>query len=157
MTIGAAIAFFVLALAALISAIVVVTHKNPVVSAVSLAFHLVAIAGLYFLMNAEFLALLQVIVYAGAILVLILFVLMLLNLFDGLRRLARRIVWLNPLLRFDGFEPKAAGIRALLPHVDAFVPAHNLNSLRDLAQALAGAQTDKRGRHRHGQHRGINR
>lgn len=57
-----------------------------------------------------------------------------------LRRLARRIVWLNPLLRFDGFEPRAAGIRAILPQVDAFLPAHNLNSLRDLAAALAGSK-----------------
>ena len=54
-----------------------------------------------------------------------------------LKRMARRIVWLNPLLRFDGFEPRAAGIRAILPHVDAFLPVHNLNSLRDLGKALA--------------------
>ena len=54
-----------------------------------------------------------------------------------LKRMARRIVWLNPLLRFEGFEPRAAGIRAILPHVDAFLPMHNLNSLRDLGKALA--------------------
>lgn len=54
-----------------------------------------------------------------------------------LKRLARKVVWLNPLLRFDGFEPKAAGIRAILPHVDAFLPAHNLDSLRDLGAVLA--------------------
>ncbi len=54
-----------------------------------------------------------------------------------LKRLARRIVWLNPLLRYDGFEPRAAGIRAIMPHVDAFLPAHNLASLRDLSGALA--------------------
>ena len=53
-----------------------------------------------------------------------------------LKRMARRVVWLNPLLRYDGFEPRAAGIRAIMPHVDAFLPAHNLDSLRDLAQAL---------------------
>ena len=49
-----------------------------------------------------------------------------------LRRLAHQIVWLNPLLRFDGFEPRAAGVRALLPHVDRFLPVHNLASLADL-------------------------
>jgi uncharacterized protein with von Willebrand factor type A (vWA) domain len=54
-----------------------------------------------------------------------------------LRRSCRRLLWLNPLLRFDGFAPKAAGIRALLPHVDAFLPAHNLSSLEDLARVLA--------------------
>src|SRR5471032_1388423 len=55
-----------------------------------------------------------------------------------LRRFAHRIVWLNPLLRFSGFSPKARGIQAILPYVDAHRPVHNLDSLaafgRDLAQ-----------------------
>lgn len=53
-----------------------------------------------------------------------------------LRRLAHQLVWLNPLLRYDGFQPKAAGVRALLPHVDRFLPMHNLESLADLGRAL---------------------
>jgi hypothetical protein len=53
-----------------------------------------------------------------------------------LGRTAHQLVWLNPLLRFDGFEPKAAGVRALLPHVDRFLPVHNLASLDDLGRAL---------------------
>ena len=53
-----------------------------------------------------------------------------------LHRLAHEVVWLNPLLRFEGFEPRAAGVRALLPHVDRFLPMHNLASLADLALAL---------------------
>ena len=53
-----------------------------------------------------------------------------------LRRRAHQIVWLNPLLRFDGFEPRAAGVRALLPNVDRFLPVHNLASLADLGKAL---------------------
>ncbi len=53
-----------------------------------------------------------------------------------LRRHAHQFVWLNPLLRFEGFEAKAAGVRALLPHVDRFLPMHNLASLADLARAL---------------------
>jgi uncharacterized protein with von Willebrand factor type A (vWA) domain len=53
-----------------------------------------------------------------------------------LRRLAHQIVWLNPLLRYDKFEPRAAGVRALLPQVDRFLPVHNLASLADLARAL---------------------
>ncbi|MFO1188749.1 MAG: VWA domain-containing protein [Alphaproteobacteria bacterium] len=48
-----------------------------------------------------------------------------------------RLIWLNPLLRFAGFEPKSLGIRAMLPHVDEFRPAHNLASLDALANALA--------------------
>jgi uncharacterized protein with von Willebrand factor type A (vWA) domain len=53
-----------------------------------------------------------------------------------LRRAAHQIVWLNPLLRYEGFEPRAAGVRALLPHVDRFLPVHNLASLADLGRAL---------------------
>lgn len=54
-----------------------------------------------------------------------------------LRGSCRRIVWLNPLLRFDGFQPKAAGIRAMLPHVDHFLPAHNIVSLSDLGRVFS--------------------
>ena len=79
------IAFSLLTLLAIGSAVVVVVHRNPIVSALALAFNLVAIAGFYLLMDAQFIALLQVIVYAGAIMVLILFVVMLLNLPDELR------------------------------------------------------------------------
>ena len=57
-----------------------------------------------------------------------------------LQRLAHQVVWLNPLLRFDGFQPKAAGVRALLPHVDRFLPVHNLASLADLGRALRAPQ-----------------
>lgn len=54
-----------------------------------------------------------------------------------LARFAREVVWLNPLLRYEGFEPRAAGVRAILPHVDRMLPVHNLESLSDLARALA--------------------
>jgi uncharacterized protein with von Willebrand factor type A (vWA) domain len=57
---------------------------------------------------------------------------------ERLHKSCRRLVWLNPLLRFDRFEPKAGGIKAMLPHVDLFLPAHNLDSLGELAQVLAG-------------------
>ena len=56
---------------------------------------------------------------------------------ERLHKSCRRLLWLNPLLRFDAFEPRAAGIRAMLPHVDAFLPAHNLQSLQELAAVLA--------------------
>ena len=55
---------------------------------------------------------------------------------DRLRKSCRRLVWLNPLLRYEGFEPRAAGMRALLPHVDELRPVHNLESLEDLCEAL---------------------
>lgn len=49
----------------------------------------------------------------------------------------KRLIWLNPLLRWDGFAPRAAGIRALLPHVDTFRAAHSIASLQALAEALS--------------------
>ncbi len=62
-----------------------------------------------------------------------------------LQRASRRLIWLNPLLRFDGFEAKASGVRALLPHVDEFRPVHSLNSIKALCEALdaeAGREAD---------------
>ena len=53
-----------------------------------------------------------------------------------LHRMAHQLVWMNPLLRYDGFQAKASGVRALLPHVDRFLPVHNLASLADLGPAL---------------------
>ena len=56
---------------------------------------------------------------------------------DRLHRSCSRLVWLNPLLRWDGFQPRSQGIRAMLPHVDEFRPVHNLASLRDLVATLS--------------------
>ncbi len=56
---------------------------------------------------------------------------------ERLRKSCRRLIWLNPLLRFDGFEPLATGVRIMLQHVDDFLPAHNVDSLAELAVALA--------------------
>jgi len=50
---------------------------------------------------------------------------------------ARRLIWLNPLLRWDGFAPKARGIAAMLPHVDSFRAGHSIASLEDLAAAIS--------------------
>ncbi len=55
-----------------------------------------------------------------------------------LKRASRRVVWLNPLLRYAGFEPRAAGVRALLPHVDEHRALYNVDTLAGLAEALAG-------------------
>jgi uncharacterized protein with von Willebrand factor type A (vWA) domain len=56
---------------------------------------------------------------------------------ERLAKSCARLVWLNPLLRYAGFEARPAGIRAMLPHVDDFLPVHNLSSLTALAAALA--------------------
>jgi uncharacterized protein with von Willebrand factor type A (vWA) domain len=57
---------------------------------------------------------------------------------DRLHRSCRRLIWLNPLLRWEGFQPRAQGVRALLPNVDEHRPVHNLESLEALGQALGG-------------------
>src|SRR6202011_1319232 len=56
---------------------------------------------------------------------------------DRLHRSCRRLIWLNPLLRYEGFEPKSLGMRAMLPHVDEFRPVHNLESLGNLVSVLS--------------------
>jgi len=58
---------------------------------------------------------------------------------DRLHRSCRRLIWLNPLLRFSGFEAKAQGIKMMLPHVDEFRPVHNLSSIEGLIKALSSA------------------
>ncbi|MGE0442503.1 MAG: NADH-quinone oxidoreductase subunit J [Gemmatimonadales bacterium] len=74
------IVFYLLAASAVISAILCITQKNPVPSALWLVSTMFALAGIYVLLNAQFIAAMQVLVYAGAVMVLFLFVIMLLNL-----------------------------------------------------------------------------
>ncbi|WP_173931639.1 VWA domain-containing protein [Chelativorans sp. Marseille-P2723] len=56
-----------------------------------------------------------------------------------LRRSCRRLIWLNPLLRFEGFEARARGVRAMLPHVDEMRPVHTLEAMSDLCAALSAS------------------
>lgn len=58
---------------------------------------------------------------------------------DRLHRSCRRLIWLNPLLRFHAFEARAKGVQTMLPHVDELRPIHNLDSMKDLVRALSGA------------------
>jgi uncharacterized protein with von Willebrand factor type A (vWA) domain len=55
---------------------------------------------------------------------------------ERLHKSCRRLIWLNPLLRFDGFAPKSLGVRAILPHVDDFRTVHSLDSLEQLADTI---------------------
>ncbi len=57
-----------------------------------------------------------------------------------LHKSCRRLIWLNPLLRFDGFRPEARGVKAIMPHVDDFRAVHSLNRLRDIGAALSQAE-----------------
>ncbi len=56
---------------------------------------------------------------------------------ERIQKSCRRLIWLNPLLRYSEFEPRALGVKAMLPHVDEFRPVHNLASMAALAEALA--------------------
>ena len=57
---------------------------------------------------------------------------------ERLAKSSRRVIWVNPLLRYGDFAAKAGGIRAMLPYVDSFRPIHNLASMADLCRALSG-------------------
>jgi NADH-quinone oxidoreductase subunit J len=94
--------FFLFAAIAVIFALVVVLHRNPVVGALSLVASLFALAVMYVLLEAPFVAALQVIVYAGAIMVLFLFVIMLLNLSHAAEPATR------PMQQFLGYTACAA-------------------------------------------------
>jgi uncharacterized protein with von Willebrand factor type A (vWA) domain len=63
---------------------------------------------------------------------------------DRLHKSCRRLIWLNPLLRYEAFEPKSLGMRAILPHVDEFRPVHSLESLESLIEALSGPPGPRR-------------
>lgn len=69
---------------------------------------------------------------------------------ERLAKSCRRLIWLNPLLRYEGFEPRAAGIRAMLPQVDDFLPVHNMESLMQLVTAFDTLGTRVRGRRQGG-------
>ncbi|MDQ1266008.1 MAG: NADH-quinone oxidoreductase subunit [Bacteroidota bacterium] len=77
-----AIFFTILAVMAIATALVTISSKNPVVSAIALVAHFFMLAGIYLTLQAQFVAVIQILVYAGAIMVLVVFVIMLLNLGD---------------------------------------------------------------------------
>ena len=133
-------AFIVLAFLAIVAASVVVLHRNPVVSAMALAANLLCIAGLYLLLSAQFIALLQILVYAGAILVLILFVIMLLN----LQREKSAVFsvgfvqrWLGPILAVAFVALIAAGVAAM-PSSAFGAPQVSFGSVSSVGTELFG-------------------
>jgi NADH-quinone oxidoreductase subunit J len=106
--------FFLFAAVAVIFALVVVLHRNPVVGALSLVASFFALAVMYVLLEAPFLAALQVIVYAGAIMVLFLFVIMLLNLQHSAEPPTR------PIQQFLGYTTSAAFGLALVYYIGKY-------------------------------------
>jgi len=61
---------------------------------------------------------------------------------ERMHKSCRKLIWLNPLLRYEGFEPRPLGVRVMLPHVDAFLPAHNIDSLIALGRALSAGRAE---------------
>ena len=59
---------------------------------------------------------------------------------DRLHRSCRQLIWLNPLLRYEGFEPRSLGMKAMMPYVDEFRPVHNLESLETLIDVTQRAR-----------------
>ncbi len=94
--------FILLAVATTISALLVILQRNPVTSAIYLIITIFCLAGIYLLLNAQFIAIIQVLVYAGAIMVLFLFVIMLLNLEKEQKRRVTRHLWQKALGIFLG-------------------------------------------------------
>jgi len=86
------IMFYVLAAAAVGSALMVVLQRNPIISALYLILNFFCLAGIYLTLHAQFIAIIQILVYAGAIMVLFVFVIMLLNLGDA-QALKTKLTW----------------------------------------------------------------
>jgi NADH-quinone oxidoreductase subunit J len=112
--------FFFFAAIAVIFALVVVLHRNPVVGALALVASFFALAVMYVLLEAPFLAALQVIVYAGAIMVLFLFVIMLLNLQH------RREEPTRPVQQFLGYTGSAAFLITLVYYIVKYAAFQSL-------------------------------
>ena len=137
MTIGA-ILFYVLGTLAVVSALGVILHPHPVYSALCLVLALFQIAGLFILLDAQMVAFLQVIVYAGAIMVLFLFVIMLLNL--EREPSPPPISWRLSMLAVGGllaFELAWFFLRrATMPFASSTEPSADFGSVTSLAATL---------------------
>jgi len=86
------ILFFILSVVGIVSALLMITRRNPVNSALFLVLNFISLAGVYLTLHAQFVAIIQIVVYAGAIMVLVIFVIMLLNLQDE-KRLSESRSW----------------------------------------------------------------
>lgn len=94
--------FYTLAVGGIASAVLMITRRNPIISAIYLIVNFFCLAGLYLTLQAQFIAVIQILVYAGAIMVLFVFVIMLLNLGDE-RKLKDSFSWKKVLAGGLGF------------------------------------------------------
>jgi NADH-quinone oxidoreductase subunit J len=138
--------FYILAVFAVVAAVATIIQRNPVAAAMWLVGTMFALAGIYVLLNAQFIGAIQVLVYAGAIMVLFLFVIMLLNLAHDTGDLRRWPAWLTaaglvvaiatPLVAMRWYTPQrlAAEAAGASPWAD---PAVTLPAGQAAVQATA--------------------
>lgn len=116
------IAFIILALGAIVTGILAITRKSPISSAMMLVSHFFMLSGLYLTLQAQFVAVIQILVYAGAIMVLVVFVIMLLNLgkdaettatFDPRKAIGIFITFAFAILLFSIFLSQRSGYKAV--------------------------------------------
>ena len=141
----AQVAFFYMAAASVVSAILAVTRRNPVHSMLWVLALFLHVAGIFLLLGAEFLAAVQVIVYAGAILVFYLFVLMLLDLPDELQRPRFGVHWPWALVGSLGLvaliwiaQSSAVGAGSSPTDSTAAMEPSAMGSIAELGRALFG-------------------
>ena len=123
--------FAILALMAVVSALGLITARNPISSAMAMVVHFIALAGLYLTLHAQFMAAIQVLVYAGAIMVLVVFVIMLLNL--GNEETLRG--------RFASKESLGIGAALLVGGTIIFAVYHSVFGVRPEAEKLTSSGT----------------
>jgi NADH-quinone oxidoreductase subunit J len=121
------ILFYFLGTGAIASSLLMVTRRNPVMSAIFLILNFFCLAGLYLTLHAQFIAVVQIIVYAGAIMVLFLFVIMLLNLGNE-DQLREKIGW-EKIVGLGLSIALALEVMYIIGYQTFFPPAHSLNAV----------------------------
>ncbi|MGH7561320.1 MAG: NADH-quinone oxidoreductase subunit J family protein, partial [Gemmatimonadales bacterium] len=109
------VVFYILAVVAVLSALGCIVQRNPVTSALFLVNTMFALAAIYVLLRAQFIAAIQVLVYAGAVMVLFLFVIMLLNIGRGESDLRGKPAWIVALLVAVGLVAELSLLHAVTP------------------------------------------
>ena len=141
------IVFYVLAVFAVVSALLCVTQKNPVPSALWLVSTMFALAGIYVLLNAQFIAAMQVLVYAGAVMVLFVFIIMLLDLKAEQRRKFNKLAVGGGALVALAFAAQVVGVLERFPMgkkafpVMKLPPGESLNDIQKVGESMFSQHT----------------
>jgi NADH-quinone oxidoreductase subunit J len=126
--------FWIFSLLMLLSAMGVVFFRNPVSSAMSLVLSFIALAAVFVTLDAFFIAVVQVLVYAGAVMVLFLFIIMLLDLREEKRRRVRLSAWLGGGLVVGGFISALLQVVLSLPALFVTKPMMSHPLVNDIEQ-----------------------